>query len=224
MVNMLPLKPEHMLARQAWASAMLMRKDAGAVWDSIIFSDEKKWNLDGPDGFQHYWRDLCKPPHHTKRRQAGGGSAMVWAAFSSRGKSPLVVLSGRQNSEDYIYTVSEYLLPFAHLNYGTDYIYQQDNVSIHVSKRTTEFFAEQQVEVLDWPSKSPDLNPIENLWSIMSRRVYNNEKQFDSVPQLVTALHEAWESIPIALLMSLIESMPRRCVEVVDRRGNKTHY
>ncbi|KAG3158726.1 hypothetical protein C6341_g14318 [Phytophthora cactorum] len=110
MVNMLPLKPEHMLARQAWASAMLMRKDAGAVWDSIIFSDEKKWNLDGPDGFQHYWRDLCKPPHHTKRRQAGGGSAMVWAAFSSRGKSPLVVLSGRQNSEDYIYTVSDRIM------------------------------------------------------------------------------------------------------------------
>ncbi|KAG3115315.1 hypothetical protein PI126_g24695 [Phytophthora idaei] len=204
-----------MLARQAWASAMLVRKDAGAVWDSIIFSDEKKWNLDGPEGFQHYWRDLL---------QAGGGSAMVWAAFSSRGKSPLVVLSGRQNSEDYVYTVCEYLLPFAHLNYGTDYIYQQDNASIHVSKHTTEFFAEQQVEVLDWSSKSPDLNPIENLWPIMSRSVYNNGKQVDSVPQLVAALHEAWESIPIALLVSLIESMPRRCVEVVDRRGNKTHY
>ncbi|KAG4053677.1 hypothetical protein PC123_g11170 [Phytophthora cactorum] len=107
MVNTLPLKPEDMLARQAWASAILGRKDAGAVWDSIIFSDEKKWNLDGPDGFQHYWRDLRKPPRHTKQRQAGGGSAMVWAAFSSRGNSPLMVLSGRQNSEDYIYTVSE---------------------------------------------------------------------------------------------------------------------
>ncbi|KAG2784290.1 hypothetical protein PC129_g15283 [Phytophthora cactorum] len=163
MVNTLPLKPEDILARQAWASAMLVRKDTGVVWDSIIFSDEKKWNLDGPDGFQHYWRDLRKPPRHTKRRQAGGGSVMVWTAFSSRGKSPLVVLSGRQNSEDYICTVSEYLLPFAHLNYGTDYFYQQDNASIHVSKRTTECFAKQQVEVLDWPSKSPDLNPIENL-------------------------------------------------------------
>ncbi|KAG3079682.1 hypothetical protein PC121_g6881 [Phytophthora cactorum] len=146
MVNTLPLKPDDMLARQAWASAMLVRKDAAAVWDSIIFSDEKKWNLNGPDGFQHYWRDLRKSPRHTKRRQAGGGSVMVWAAFSSRSKPPLVVLSGRQNSEDYIYTVSEYLLLFAHLNYGTDYIYQQDNASIHVSKRTTKFFTEQQVE------------------------------------------------------------------------------
>lgn len=99
-VNTLQLKPEDMLARKAWASAMLVRKDAGAVWDTIIFSDEKKWNLDGPDGFQYYWHDLQKPPRQTKRQQAGGGSVMVWAAFSSRGKSPLVVLTGRQNSDD----------------------------------------------------------------------------------------------------------------------------
>jgi len=84
-VNTLPLKPEDRLVRKAWASAMLQQKDAGAVWESIIFSDEKKWNLDGPDGFQHYWRDIPKPPRTTKRRQAGGGSVMVWAAFSARG-------------------------------------------------------------------------------------------------------------------------------------------
>ncbi|KAG2798668.1 hypothetical protein PC129_g20985 [Phytophthora cactorum] len=94
MVNTLPLKVEDMLTRKAWEGVTLLRKDAGAVWESIIFSDEKKWNLDGPGGFQHYWRDLRKPPSYTKRRQAGGGSVMVWAAFSARGKSPLVVLTG----------------------------------------------------------------------------------------------------------------------------------
>ncbi|POM79865.1 Transposase [Phytophthora palmivora] len=138
-----------MKTRKEWASAMLVRKDAGSIWDSIIFSDEKKWNLDGPDGFQHYWRDLRKEPRHTKRRQVGGGSVMVWAAFSARGKTPLIVLTGRQNSDDYVYTVSEFLLPFAHLTYGTDFIYQQDNASIHVSKRSTGFFSEQDISVLN---------------------------------------------------------------------------
>ncbi|GMF25353.1 unnamed protein product [Phytophthora fragariaefolia] len=109
----------------------------------------------------------------------------------SRGKSPLVVLTGRQNSDDYVYTVSECLLHFAHLNYGVDDIYQQDNASLHTSKRTREFFTEEDIKVLDWPSKSPDLNPIENLWSIMSRRVYPNGKQYESVPQLKAALFEA---------------------------------
>ncbi|GMF21965.1 unnamed protein product [Phytophthora fragariaefolia] len=87
---------------------ILLRKDAGAVWDTIIFSDDKKWNLDGPDGFQYYWRDLRTPPRQTKRRQAGvGGSVMVWAAFISQDKSPLVVLTGKQNSDDYIYSVCD---------------------------------------------------------------------------------------------------------------------
>jgi transposase/DNA-binding CsgD family transcriptional regulator len=224
MVNTLPLKPEDKAAREAWARERLLLKDAGPYWDSIIFSDEKKWNLDGPDGFQNYWRDLRRPPRRTKRRQAGGGSVMVWAAFSARGKSQLVVLTGRQNSDDYVYTLSEFLLPFAHLNYGTDFIFQQDNASIHTSARTKDFFADQEVEVLDWPSKSPDLNPIENLWSIMSRRVYSNGRQFERVPDLKAALFEAWHSIPLALLDSLIASMPRRCLEVVAERGDRTHY
>jgi hypothetical protein len=224
MVNTLPLTAANMAARKTWAKDMLLRKDAGSVWDSIIFSDEKKWNLDGPDGFQHYWRDLRQSARQTKRRQAGGGSVMVWGAFSARGKSPLVVLTGRQNSDDYVHTVSEFLLPFAHLNYGTEFIYQQDNASIHVSARSMEFFDEQAVNVLDWPSKSPDLNPIENLWSIMSRRVYANGKQFERVPDLKAALFEAWEAIPIAMLESLISSMPRRSVEVIEKKGNKTHY
>ncbi|GMF64663.1 unnamed protein product [Phytophthora lilii] len=191
MVSTLPLTPKDMKVHKVWASNMLVRKDAGSVWDSIIFSDEKKWNLDGPDGFQHYWRDLRQAPRHTKRRQAGSGSSlMVW--------------------DDYVFTVSKFLLPFAHLNYGTDFVYQQDNASIHVFKRTMEFFGEQDIQVLDWLSKSPDLNPIENLWSMLSRKVYANGRQFDSVHDLKAALFDAWEDIPHALLLSLVESMPRR--------------
>eukprot|EP00644_Phytophthora_capsici_P000962 jgi/Phyca11/121251/e_gw1.43.165.1 len=120
MVNTLPLKPEDMAARFTWATEKLLLKDAGPY--SIIFSDEKKWNLDGPDVFQQYWRDFRRPPRRTKRRQEGGGSVMVWAAFSGRGKSQLVVLNGKQNSDDYVYTLSEFLLPYAHANYGLDYI------------------------------------------------------------------------------------------------------
>ncbi|KAG2782923.1 hypothetical protein PC116_g13362 [Phytophthora cactorum] len=149
---------------------------------------------------------------------------MVWAAFSARGKSELVALTEKQNSDDYVYTLSEFLLPFTYANYGTDFTFQQDNASIHTSVRTKDFFADQEVKVLDWPSKSPDLNPIENLWSIMSRRVYSNGKKFDKVSELKAALYEAWDSIPLAWLQSLVESMPRRCLEVVAENGDRTHY
>ena len=58
MVNTSPLTAENMLDRVAWANSMLLMKDAGTLWESIIFSDEKKWNLDDPDGVQYYWLDF----------------------------------------------------------------------------------------------------------------------------------------------------------------------
>ncbi|KAG4042674.1 hypothetical protein PC123_g21839 [Phytophthora cactorum] len=126
MDNSLPLMEQHKMDRLNWAKNMIIQPDK---WPQIVFSDEKKFNLDGPDGLRHYWRDVRRPARQTVRRQNGGCSVMVWGSFSSAGKSKLAILEGRQTSEHYIYTVSEYMLPFAHLHHGVGYIYQQDNAA-----------------------------------------------------------------------------------------------
>ncbi|OWZ20703.1 Transposase [Phytophthora megakarya] len=124
----------------------------------------------------------------------------------------------------YIYTVSEPLLPFAHANYGVDFVYMQDNASIHASNETMGFFKEQGVTVLDWRARSPDLNPIENVWAILARKVYSNGKRYSSVAELTEAVQKAWKSVTVEELHKLLESMPARCFEVARRDGNKTHY
>lgn len=58
---------------------------------------------------------------------------MVWWAISSSNTSKLAVLEGSQCSDDYIYTMSEYLLSFVHRRFRTVFVYQSDNASIHVS-------------------------------------------------------------------------------------------
>ena len=67
----------------------------------MIFSDEKKWNLDGPDGQRSYWHDLRKEPLLFSKRNFGGGSVMTWAAFSGYGKVGLAFTSSKMNSADY---------------------------------------------------------------------------------------------------------------------------
>ena len=56
-----------------------------------------------------------------------------------------------------------------------------------------DFFAEQGVNVMDWTDRSPDLNPIENVWAMMSRDVYRNGKQYDSVSALTSAVIKSVE-------------------------------
>ena len=69
-------------------------------------------------------------------RQNGGGGVMVWDAFSRHGLSQLRIMETAQDSDGYTYTLSEFLLPFAHLKYGIDFIFQQANASIHTSRAT----------------------------------------------------------------------------------------
>jgi len=194
------------------------------VWAKTVFSDEKKFNLDGPDNMQYYWHDLRKEHQQYKTRQSGGGSVMVWGAFCRKGTSRLAILEGNQDSVKYVETLRGYLLPFARDEYEEDYIFQQDNASIHSSRCTKQQLLDMQVTLMDWPSKSPDLNPIENLWGILVRDVYANGKQYDNKEQLKTAVLAAWDRIPVTTLETLIDSMNNRCVAVIQKLGGKTKY
>ncbi|KAJ0388588.1 hypothetical protein P43SY_011719 [Pythium insidiosum] len=81
-----------------------------------------------------------------------------------------------------------------------------------------------EVQVMDWPARSPDLNPIENLWASMARRVYGDGQQYQTVAELKEAIVKAWCEIPLDEIRNLIASMRRRCVEVIAKKGGKTHY
>ena len=70
-------------------------------WSKVIFFYEKKFNLDGPDGFQFYWPDLQKIEQIFSKCPFGGRSLMIWGAFSIEGKASLVKMEGKQNAQKY---------------------------------------------------------------------------------------------------------------------------
>jgi len=210
------LEDRHISKRIDYATKAM---ESGPRWKNVIFSDEKKFNLDGPDGFQYYWRDLRTEPRTIFSRHSGGGSVQVWAAICYHGKSEIAFLSGRQTSETYGRTLQEYLLPFADKFYGSDFIFMQDNASIHCSNLMKQWFEAHNVELLDHPANSPDLNPIENCWAQLTRLVYANGKQYHSVEELKTAIAENWKRIDVPSLQKLIDSMPLRLRDVLLNRG-----
>lgn len=216
------LTPQHKEARLKWATEHVTWNEE--LWAKVVFSDEKKFNLDGPDGLQYYWHDLRREKEIYSKRQSGGGSVMVWGAFCVYGTSKIVFLEGRQDSNKYIKTLQDHLLPFVDAWYGRDCIFQQDNASIHSSYRTMAFFDEADVDVMEWPAKSPDLNPIENVWGALVRAVYASGRQFETREELILAIQRCWANLGADLIYNLLKSMPKRCVQVLQQRGAKTKY
>ena len=68
------------------------------------------------------------------------------------------------------------------------------------------------------------MNPIENLWGTLSRRVYANNKQYENVDELKDAIETEWKGIELNMLKKLIDSMGNRIFELVKKNGSWTHY
>jgi hypothetical protein len=127
-------------------------------------------------------------------------------------------------TNSYIELLQNHLIPSGILIGGSNWIFQQDNSSVHASEMVRNWFREHEIRVLDWPSISQDLNPIENLWGILVRFVYPNGRQYETVPELKRAILDAWSQIEFLVLKKLAESMPKRLIEVLKKNSRKVNY
>ncbi|OXA54337.1 Transposable element Tc3 transposase [Folsomia candida] len=193
-------------------------------WQKVIFTDEKKFNLDGPDGYSYYWHHLKKEPEIFSKRQAGGGSVMLWGGFGYNGKTELASIPPRTDSLGYQEVLKANLIREGPKIGGRGWIFQQDNASIHASRSTMDFLARKNVRTLPWLARSPDLNPMENLWAELSRGVYSHGRQYRTKQELERQIHEEWANIPLETLQNLNDSMKRRIFELILIQGGFTKY
>ena len=213
-----PLTLEHRHARLDFAKEhMSWIKE----WRSVLFSDEKKFNLDGSDGFYYYWHDLRDEKEVKMDR---GGGVMIWAGISASGTTNIAWVPPKMNSAVYCELLECTIIERAEELCGEGFIFQQDNASVHRSQFTKSFLDSKNINLMNWPARSPDLNPIENLWGILARRVYSNGRQFNNVAELKDAMRSEWWKIDQNLLKNLIDSMPNRIYEVIKTNGGQTKY
>ncbi len=151
-------------------------------WDSILWSDETKINVFGTDGFKTVWRrkgkeykEKCMVP----TVKHGGSSVLMWGCMSAAGVGELHFIDGIMNSQMYCSILKEKMLPSLRA-LGRRALFQHDNDPKHTSKATVGFLKKNRVNVIQWPSMSPDLNPIEHLHlhlvilqTLLSKATYN---------------------------------------------------
>uniref|UniRef100_A0A4W5PHN0 Uncharacterized protein n=1 Tax=Hucho hucho TaxID=62062 RepID=A0A4W5PHN0_9TELE len=132
-------------------------------------------------------------------------------------------ISNTLNGAMYREILSENLLPSARaLKMKRGWVFQHDNDPKHTARATKEWLRKKHFKVLEWPSQSPDLNPIENLWRELKVRVAQRQ------PQNITALEEIcmeeWAKIPATVCENLVKTYRKRLTSVIANKGYITKY
>jgi len=194
-------------------------------WMYILWSDESPFVL----RYNHkkkVWRRHNErySPQCTVGTVKHDQKIMVWGCFTGHGVGRLYLVEGILEQNQYIRILEHEMLPSAQNLFGDRYwALQQDNDPKHTARRVQQFIRQRGIHLLPyWPSQSPDLNPIENLWSILDNNLKDRRPQ--SKAELFQVLQEGWNRLDVDLLRRLVESMPRRIQAVIDANGYMTKY
>ncbi len=220
------LNPRHKKARLEFARAHADKDED--YWDSILWSDETKINVFGTDGFKTVWCRKGEEYKDTKiQKMHGAYSETWWWQCPYVGLHECCWCRGAafhwciMNSQMYCSILKEKMLPSLRA-LGRRALFQHDNDPKHTSKATVEFLKKNRVKVIQWPSMSPDLNPIEHLWGILTRQVEHHSPS--SIQSLKEIILEEWKKIDLAKYRQLVHSMPRRLGAVIKNHGGHTKY
>jgi transposase len=193
-------------------------------WTKVMFSDESTFqqftvrhsHVRRPRGTRYDEKYTISTMKHPP-------SQMIWGGITSKGTAGLHFLPPKvtMNGERYKNMLRDGLKK--QMKEKKCSIFMQDGAPCHRCKLVKTYLQSAKIKLLDWPGNSPDLNPIENLWSYMKDKVA--EKRPSNAQDLRSVIEKIWrDNITPDYCDALIRSMPRRIQSVLSSKGGHTKY
>ena len=198
-------------------------------WRKILWSDETHIEL--WKGFRHGLRVRRSSsvsrydPRFIRRSVKHPPKLMIWAGFGNGklGRLYFVAKNQKMNAEMYRQVLSKHLK--ASLKMTGCSVFMQDGAPCHTARSIKEWFAGNDIEVLDWVGQSCDLNPIENLWRHLNG-IIGRMPACSNLEELTKQIKKAWVELGKnkEFLCNLSDSMPARIQAVIEANGDVTKY
>lgn len=205
------LTEKHKLRRLQWAE-----QHVNTNWDVIIFSDETS-----------IWKDSRRTKRWMKKNNEGDSGVEriiqhpikvhIWGCITN---DILLfhIFNETMNAPIYLEILDNNLLQI----YTDEYVFQDDNDPKHRSKLVSDWKHTKNIKCLDWPSCSPDLNPIENIWSEVKNKIARTRTK--TMNEFVECIKNEFENINMDHVRNAIKSMPNRIRKVIELKGDSIDY
>ncbi|GFX75356.1 transposable element Tc1 transposase [Trichonephila clavipes] len=167
-------------------------------WKEVVCTNESRICLQHHDGRIRVWRHRGERMLNSRVMHRHTGPAlgiMIWGGIGYYSRTPLATT-----------------------------IFQQDTARPHVARIIQRFFGNHEIELLPWPTRSPDLSPIENTWSMVVQQLTQITPPAATPDQLWQRVEAAWSTVSQEHIQSLFESMPRRVAVAISNNGGYSGY
>ncbi|GFX89656.1 transposable element Tcb2 transposase [Trichonephila clavipes] len=179
------------------------------------YSLESRFSLSSDSHRILIWRERGSRNHPSniiERDRYGGHGALVWGGIMLGSRTDLHIFdAGSVNGTRYC---NEILLPYVRLFRGAtglQFLFMDDNAPCHRTVAAEQLLESEDIERMDWPARSPNLNPIEHVWDFLGRRLAARTLPPITIRELRLALQDEWAAMPQQLIDTFILSMGRRC-------------
>lgn len=194
-------------------------------WRNVIFMDETYIRYHPRDSRKRVWRqegERLAPEHILPAFKFGGGGVMFWGCISWMGVGPLIAIYDNLEGDGYARILRENIPQVkADLNVMSAY-FIEDHSRVHGTYDVLRAKEDLQLNDLDLPTYSPDLNILENLWAILKTRVA--QRACETEEELEAVAQEVWTEFTIDDIRTYFYSIPNRIADIISSEGGYSKY